>query len=119
MTGSESNLLLDLLSFRLLITPSLLVLVYYFGAVIMPLMGFMLYRKLARKASSMISEPRKGQLRESLEDHGLGKRYKRYFMLLALLGFIMMEIAWRMLIEFFIAYFQMHNALMHLQTLQG
>ena len=37
--AGESNLLMDFLSFRVLMTPSILVLIYYAGAIALPLAG--------------------------------------------------------------------------------
>ncbi len=114
MDTVSNNLLMDLISFRVLLTPAILVLVYYFGAILLPVTGYLFYKKLSRLKGD-ISDPRKGQLRESLGNPELGKKYKKRFIVLSVIGFLMMELAWRIFIEFFIAYFQMHNALINLQ----
>jgi hypothetical protein len=90
-------------------TPAILVAVYYFGAVGVPVAVFWILRKTSHLSEGTAGSARRGQLRESLGD--------RKGMLLAagIVVFIIMEVFWRMLFEFLIAYFQIHNALMGLQ----
>jgi len=110
----DSNLVWDFLSFRLLVTPSLLLIVYYFGAIVMPVLGYLFYKRLTRKGEVNDNVMRKGQLRESLSENDWLKKNRRRFMLFGFVAFLMMELGWRIFIEFFIAYFPMHNALMQI-----
>jgi len=90
----------DFLTFRSFITPDLLIITYYIGAVVMPLLSFAMTLWIKNKISLEI-------------DLGVDRRY-RYAFYLSLIGcFICMEIFWRVMFEFMIAYFDMHDALMH------
>jgi len=113
--AGESNLLMDFLSFRVLLTPSILVLIYYAGAIALPLAGWWTYLKLRGSAGGLAIQS-KGHLRDAAEASEAARRWKKRLIVLAVLIFIMMELGWRILIEFFIAYFQMHNALMNLSV---
>jgi hypothetical protein len=93
----------DLLSFRTLVTPAVLIWVYYLGALGMPLAVWMLVRRMQpvrKKPSADAPEPERpdGSMRWRLR-------------LLFLLFFLMGELAWRIFIEFFVAYFQIRDAL--------
>jgi len=107
MPAETSSLLWDFLSFRVLMTPALLVFIYYFGAIMAPLAVFLFFAKARQVASDLEAVPRRGRLRDSLVGRHKGKIF-----FAALIMFIIMEIFWRMMFEFFIAYFQIHNALM-------
>lgn len=111
MDTSTSSLVWDFLSFRVLMTPAILVVVYYFGAIVVPLAIAWFLRRAGRVSADMQVTPRRGRLRESLmgENKGL-------LVLAGVLMFILLEIFWRMMFEFFIAYFQIHNALMGLSS---
>ncbi len=113
MNAADTNLLMDFLSFRVLLTPAILVMVYYAGAIFMPLAGWWVYLKLRGKAGS-IGVHARGRLRDAAAANESASRWKKRLVFLAVVSFLIMELAWRMLIEFFIAYFQMHNALMNL-----
>ena len=91
--------LYDFLSFRMLITPSVLIVVYYLGAVAMPLAAYGVFRTLLRR------------IRQEGEE-GRSPSWNWKLRLLFLLFFLMAELAWRIFIEFFVAYFQMRDALM-------
>ena len=107
MDASTSSLLWDFLSFRVLMTPAILLVVYYFGAITGPLVIFWFIRKTRQLASEVSATPKRGRLRESIiaENRGL-------IVTAGILMLVILEIFWRMLFEFFIAYFQIHNALM-------
>ena len=85
--------LADLLTFRTFVTPSVLLGVYYLGAVGMPL--FFLYL-LRREAFRRIRE----RLRSAWQ-----------WRLGILVMFLAGELSWRIFIEFFVAYFQIRAAL--------
>ncbi|MGD9888322.1 MAG: DUF4282 domain-containing protein [Halothiobacillaceae bacterium] len=102
--------LLDFLSFKTFISPSVLLFCYYLGALGVPLF-----------ASVMLI-----WVRQQARKHGISfvadSRWKRWAtqsnktVLLALFGlfFVCMEIGWRMMFEFMLAYFQMRDALLGL-----
>ena len=89
----------DFLTFRSFIAPDLLIILYYMGAVVMPLFAYLFYLWL------------RGKLPIEYEID-IRKRYKYLLYLIMLLFFLSMEIFWRMIFEFMIAYFDMHDALM-------
>lgn len=107
MDGSTASLFWDFLSFRVLMTPAILVVVYYFGAIAGPL-AVIIFLKKAGQVSGLSSPatPRRGQLRESINES------KSLLILAGVILLIILEVFWRMLFEFLIAYFQIHNALM-------
>lgn len=90
-------------------TPAILVFVYYAGAILLPIPGFWLLNKMTRPLPQDSEPVRKGHLR-----HKAVSQYRGMVYFMAISGFILMEIFWRMLFEFFIAYFQIHNALMNM-----
>jgi hypothetical protein len=87
----------DFLTFQSFITPKVLTLFYYIGAVLMPLLGWSMMRWLKHRYFPDFIPP---------------KRF--YLYLIALLCFLCMELFWRMMFEFLIAYFDMHDALMRM-----
>ncbi|WP_457608586.1 DUF4282 domain-containing protein [Nitratifractor sp.] len=105
------NTLMDFLSFRLFVTPSVLIVFYYLGAVVMPLLGWWIGRSLYRRI--------RGEDELQREEEGtkppLSDRANRPVLItLFLFCFLCMELGWRMLFEFLIAYFQIHDALVGL-----
>ena len=85
--------LADFLTFRTFVTPSVLLGVYYLGAVGMPLFFLYLLRGEAFR-----------RIRERL-------RSAWQWRLGILVMFLAGELAWRIFIEFFVAYFQIRAAL--------
>jgi len=99
--------LLDFLSFKSFISPSILICCYYLGAFGAPLtmLGIVLWAR--REASKQDFVP---------ENYSLWTRWATHqnqlIVLLMFIGmFICMEIGWRMMFEFMLAYFQMRDAL--------
>jgi len=98
----------DFLTFQTFITPTLLILVYYIGAILIPIFSWYLARWIKR---SYLSEEVSGQIKKVIQTRTTTKQ--RFIVLLVfLLAFLCMEIFWRVIFEFFIAYFDMHDALM-------
>ena len=85
--------LTDFLAFRTFVTPSVLLGVYYLGAVGMPLLFLYLLRRESFR-----------QIRQWLKSAWQWR-------LAAVLFFLAGELAWRIFIEFFVAYFQIRAAL--------
>jgi len=96
----------DFLTFHTFITPTLLIIFYYLGAIVIPLVSY----SIAKWITSIYFQEISSNIKKSLSA-------KQRFTLLsmALLCFICMEVFWRVMFEFFIAYFDMHDALMKLQ----
>lgn len=106
MDNSSTSLFWDFLSFRVLMTPAILVVVYYFGAILGPLAVFWFFRKTSQVQGEETAVPKRGRLRDSLDEN------RSLLIGVAVVVLVLMEIFWRMMFEFFIAYFQIHNALM-------
>lgn len=91
----------DFLTFQTFLTPTLLIFIYYVGAVLIPILSWYLARWI------------KTVYKTEIETY---TTFKKRFIGSAtfLIFFLFMEILWRMMFEFFIAYFDMHDALMKL-----
>ena len=101
--------LLDFLSFKTFITPSILIVCYYLGALGAPLFTIGMFIWARREAAKQGFAP---------ENYSLWTRWatqqNQLLVLLMFIGmFICMEIGWRMMFEFMLAYFQMRDALVH------
>lgn len=107
MEVAGTSLFWDFISFRVLMTPAILVIVYYVGAIAGPLILIWFFRKTSQASRDMAATPRKGRLRESVITDN-----SSILIISAITLIIVMEIGWRMLFEILIAYFQIHNALM-------
>lgn len=111
---NSGNLFWDILSFRVLITPSVLVFLYYFGAIVIPIASWFYFAPYVRKARAAVEEHLvESKIVQSLKKSNFDGRFWFY----AVVIFIFMQLAWRIMFEFFIAYFQMHNSLMALAPL--
>jgi threonine/homoserine/homoserine lactone efflux protein len=86
-----------------MVTPWVLPTVYYLGALLMPFLGYGLFRRA-------ISAFREGEGERSGDENRPFLRSWK-LRLLMLLAFVMGELAWRIFIEFFVAYFQIRDAL--------
>jgi len=97
----------DFLTFNTFITPSLLILMYYVGAVLIPILSWYLAVWIHKNYLSEVS----GLVKEEIKRRTTVKQ-RLYTIIVFVLCFLCMEIFWRMMFEFFIAYFDMHDALM-------
>lgn len=99
----------DFLTFQTFITPTLLLIIYYVGALVIPLLCW--YFTLWAK---------KAYLSEVSENIKLRTTAKQRFMLFMIffITLLCMEIFWRVIFEFFIAYFDMHDALMKINNIK-
>ncbi len=97
-----------ILSFRDFVTPSLLFIAYYAGALGIPLLVLLLVRFARQRAPQLFAVA--GQVAEAGD--ALVARWKLALFFAVI--FLCMELAWRVMFEFVIAYFQMHAALMTL-----
>jgi hypothetical protein len=104
---------MDFLTFKNFISIEVLILFYYLGALIFPMGIWMLLAFLIRKyklfdmgfESSM-----------NIVWHALNRNQKTKFIVSFVIVFLFMELFWRMLFEFLIAYMQMRDALLQLST---
>lgn len=97
----------DFLTFKTLITRDVLILAYYTGAVVMPLVLWASRHYLIRWLSVARSAD---ALRQKLFS-SLSSRNQLLVVAALVAMFLMMELAWRMMFETMIAYFQMHDYL--------
>jgi hypothetical protein len=101
--------LLDFLSFKSFISPSVLIVCYYLGALGVPLamLGTLIWAR--REARKQDFAPENLSLWTRWATH-----QNQLKVLVLFIGiFICMEIGWRMMFEFMLAYFQMRDALVH------
>jgi len=99
----------DFLTFQTFITPTLLIIMYYIGAILIPLVSWYLARWIQKSYFPEITNSIKEEFRTKTT-------FKQRFIVYAafIICFLCMEILWRVVFEFFIAYFDMHDALMQL-----
>jgi len=99
----------DFLTFQAFITPSLLILIYYIGAIFIPIISWYFAKWIKTSYFSEIST----NIKEEILARSTAKQ--RFIVYTAfIICFLCMEIFWRVMFEFFIAYFDMHDALMQL-----
>ena len=111
---------MDFLLFKRFISIEVLIVFYYLGVLILPGGVWYLTRRFVRKYKAAALESKNRHLNELYKKgkkfvwHMLSKQQKIKVILFAALTFIFMNILWRMLFEFLIAYLQMHHALVKL-----
>ena len=106
---ADTSLFWDIVSFRVLVTPAVLLVMYYLGAIAVPLLIAWFARNSVRKAKSLLDEQTLEQVRDAA---AIGRTSRSGLITGSVLVFFLLELFWRMLFEFLIAYFQIHNALM-------
>ena len=99
---------MDFLAFKSFISPVMLVVFYYMGAVIMPLFVWFTSRWLMKKITVIEEGYQEGK---RVVWAVLSLRYKLSFMVMFVMMFLFMELLWRMMFEFLIAYMQIWEAL--------
>ena len=97
--------MIDFLTFKTFISPTLLLVMYYFGAMVIPLASY----SLAKWINSSYFNDISSEIKKSLST-----KQRQVILIIALFCFLCIEILWRVMFEFFIAYFDMHDALMQL-----
>jgi len=101
----------DFLNFKLMISPYLLILFYYLGAIGVPIFSWII-SKWIRKKYWLVSNVQDSSI--EIFNKVVAKKYRFRLMVLFIMMFIFLELMWRMMFEFLIAYFQMHSALVSL-----
>jgi hypothetical protein len=99
----------DFLTFQTFITPSLLIFIYYIGAVFIPLVSWYLVHWI--KTVYFSQKDTHSEIEITVH---ITFRQRLIMYTIFLISFLSMEILWRIMIEFFIAYFDMHDALIKL-----
>lgn len=105
----------ELMTLKFLITPYIIVLVYWIGALLVPALagwlGWYLMRTLQQ--SQTIHSGLESVNRQL--DNWLDRRWRRIgFWGVSIFAFLLGELLWRMLFEFLIIYYHIHDALMAL-----
>jgi len=98
--------LFDFLNFRSFVSPGILKVTYFIGAFFVPVLIWLFLRKTGRKYPWLSGIP-VGKGDNALNTEGK-VRLIVFFAVLA----VVMEILWRMIIEYLIAYLQIRDALM-------
>ena len=82
---------------------------YYLGALILPIAMWLVFKWLIRKYELLGAVVKNGK---ELVWQSLSLKQKIIFIALFVMAFLFMELFWRMMFEFLIAYMQMRDALL-------
>ena len=106
--------ILDFLSFKIFISPYILIACYFVGAFIIPIASIIFAKWLQSKYQSFLKQiPLAHEVLSQLEfKHYIHIKQRIIFISLILFIFISLEIMWRMMFEFLIAYLQIREALL-------
>ena len=99
---------MDFLTFKSFISIKVLIIFYYIGALILPVGLWFLINWLIRKYNFFDEVYKKGK---DIIWKSLDKKQQAKLLILFILFFLFMELFWRMLFEFLIAYMQIRDAL--------
>ena len=100
--------MMEFLTFKVFISTDVLIVFYYIGAVIVPVGVWLLVNWFIRKYSFFDDALRKAR---STVGASINKKQKAILAIVFVLSFLFMEIVWRMMFEFLIAYMQIRDAL--------
>lgn len=96
----------DFLTFKTFVTPSLLIIFYYIGAIVIPFLSWYLTHWMTNKYFLTLSQT----MIQTIKSYTtIKQRLITYFVLF--LCVFCMELMWRIMFEFVIAYFNIHDAL--------
>lgn len=103
---------MDFLSFKSFISTEVLIVFYYLGALILPISVWLLFNWLIIKYDIFNNSYKKGKqwLWKSLS-----KKQQVIVLMFFIACFLFMELFWRMLFEFLIAYMQIRDALLGIE----
>ena len=102
---------MDFLTFKTFISTEVLITFYYLGAIILPIITWLILN-WAIKRYKLINTSYEN-IKESLWKI-LNKKQQLKFLSFFIIVFLFMEIFWRMLFEFLIAYMQIRDALLQI-----
>lgn len=102
---------MDFLSFKTFISTEALIGFYYLGAIILPVFSWLFINWLIAKYELLNSSYKNGK---KLLWKSLSKKQQTTFVIFFIIAFLFMELFWRMLFEFLIAYMQIRDALFQL-----
>ena len=103
---------MDFLTFKTFISTEALIIFYYLGALLLPIGLWQLLTWLIRKYNLINAAYENGK---ELLWKPLSRKQKTRFVSFFIILFLFMELFWRMLFEFLIAYMQMRDALLQAQ----
>ena len=103
---------MDFLTFKSFISTEVLIVFYYIGAIILPAGAWYLVTWLIQKYEFVNIAYEKGK---DTIWNSLNKKQKNKLIIFFVSSFIFMELFWRMLFEFLIAYMQIRDALLQSQ----
>ena len=103
---------MDFLTFKSFISTEVLIIFYYIGAAILPVGVWFLIAWLIRKYNLVDAAYKKGK--ETIWK-SLNKKQQTKLVIFFISFFLFMELFWRMLFEFLIAYMQIRDALLQSQ----
>ena len=103
---------MDFLTFKSFISTEVLIIFYYHGALILPIVIWLLFTWLIRKYRLLNTTYESGK---EILWKSLNKKQQTKFVALFVTSFLFMELFWRMFFEFLIAYMQMRDALLKTQ----
>ena len=103
---------MDFLTFKSFISTEVLIIFYYIGAAILPVGVWFLVAWLIRKYNLVDAAYKKGK--ETIWK-SLNKKQQTKLVIFFISFFLFMELFWRMLFEFLIAYMQIRDALLQSQ----
>jgi len=106
---TASRAVWEVLSFQTFVSPTLLILTYYAGAIGIPLLAW----KLAGPVKSRVGNIPAPAV-ELADQHKPGRQWlpsRARAIAYAFAAFLVMELCWRVLFEFMLAYFQMRDYL--------
>jgi len=98
----------DFITFKTFISPTMLLLFYYIGAVVMPIFAWLACRWLMEK-NTVLKEEHK--VSKHIAKRSMNLKYRLIFIFLFIIIFLFMQIIWRMIFEFLIAYMQIRDVL--------
>lgn len=100
---------MDFLTFKSFISTEVLIIFYYIGALLMPIGIWYLLTWLIGKYRFVNATYEKGK---EVIWHSLNKKQQTKLVAFFISSFLFMELFWRMLFEFLIAYMQIRDALL-------
>ncbi len=100
--------MMDFLTFKSFISINALIIFYYIGALILPVGLWLLINWLIRKYDFFDAAYKKGK---DIIWKSLNKKQQTKLLMFFIFFFFLMELFWRMLFEFLIAYMQIRDAL--------
>ncbi|MCK5917224.1 MAG: DUF4282 domain-containing protein [Cocleimonas sp.] len=101
---------MDFLSFKSFISIPVLIGFYYMGAVVMPIFLWFVSLWLTNKFQFIDTLQKKSK---EMIWHRFTLQQKILFVVLFTMAFLFIELFWRMMFEFLIAYMQIRDALVH------